>query len=152
MATEFKILRGKKDTLIDENGNALIPESKLVNGYWYLTNDTAEVYVCLEIDGQLRLKKINECNVEADFPSMESFEDRLEKLEAERTHIYGYRNGFPPESEAQRDHIYVATDEKRTYIFTNGQYLHIADQFDYTDHDDDADTPEVRIIYGGSAD
>jgi hypothetical protein len=151
MATEFKILRGNKSTLIDADGNALIPESKLVNGYWYLTNDTAEVFVCLEIDGHLRLKKINECDVENDFPSMESFEDRLEKLEAERTHIYGYRKGFPPEAEAQRDHIYVATDEKRTYIFVNDQYLPIADQFDYLDHDNNEATPEVRIIYGGSA-
>jgi hypothetical protein len=84
MATEFKILRGNKSTLIDENGNALIPEAKLRNGYWYLTNDTAEVFVCLEIDGHLRLKKIN-------------------------------------------------------------------DQFDYIDHDDNSETPEVRIIFGGKA-
>lgn len=149
MATDFKILRGNKHTLIDENGNALIPENKLVNGYWYLTNDTAEVFVCLEIDGHLRLKKINECNVEADFPSIESFEDRLEKLEAERTHIYGYRKLFPAEGE--RDHLYVATDEKRTYVFVNGAYLQIADHFDSEDTDSDPETPAVRIIYGGSA-
>jgi hypothetical protein len=149
MATEFKILRGNKSTLIDDNGNALIPESKLVNGYWYLTNDTAEVYVCLEVEGHLRLKKINECNINQDFPSLESFEDRLEALEAERTHVYGYRKDFP--APGQRDHVYIAADEKRTYIFVNNQYLPIADQFDYTDHDQDSTTPDVRILYGGSA-
>jgi hypothetical protein len=150
MATEFKILRGNKSTLIDENGVALIPESKLVNGYWYLTNDTAEVYVCLEIDGHLTLKKINECDVNNDFPDMESFEDRLAALEAERTHIHGYRKDFPVQG--LRDHLYVAVDEKKTYVFVGGKYLHIADQFDYADHDSDPETPEVRIIYGGSAD
>lgn len=149
MVTDFKILRGNKSTLIDDNGNALIPENKLVNGYWYLTNDTAEVYVCLEVDGHLRLKKINECNIDQDFAGFESFEDRLEALEADRTHVYGYRKDFP--SAGQRDHMYIATDERRTYVFANNQYLPIADQFDYMDHDQNPETPEVRILYGGSA-
>lgn len=59
MATEFQILRGKKSTLIDENGVALIPQDKLVDGFWYLTEDTAEVFVCLDVEGSLKLKKIN---------------------------------------------------------------------------------------------
>lgn len=149
MATEFKILRGNKSTLIDESGKALIPEEKLINGYWYLTNDTAEVFVCLEIDGHLRLKKINECDINNDFPSLESFEDRLEALEADHSHAYGYKKDFPAVGEV--NHLYIAADTKRTYVFTNGVYLPIADQFDYTDHDDNVETPEVRIIYGGSA-
>jgi hypothetical protein len=149
MATEFKILRGNKATLIDANGNALIPEEKLVNGYWYLTNDTAEVYVCLVIDGHKVLRKINECDVNHDFPEIESFETRLEALEAERTHVYGYRKLFP--SVGERDHLYVAVDEKRTYVFTAGQYLPIADHFDYIDHDNNSETPELRVISGGTA-
>jgi hypothetical protein len=149
MATEFKILRGKKSTLIDENGVALIPEEKLVNGYWYLTNDTAEVYVALEIDGRLQLKKINECDVNNDFPSMDSFEARLDSLEADHTHAYGYRKDFPAVGEV--NHLYIAADTKRTYVYTNNAYLPIADQFDYTDHDANVETPAVRIIFGGNA-
>ena len=149
MATDFKILRGNKSTLVDESGNALIPENKLVNGYWYLTNDTAEVYVCLEIEGHLRLKKINECDVENDFPSMESFEDRLEALEADHTHHYGYRKDFPTIGEI--NHLYIAEDQKRTYVYTNDAYLPIADRFDTEDHDNDPETPDVRIIFGGTA-
>lgn len=95
MATEFKILRGNKNTLIDDNGIILIPEEKLVNGYWYLTNDTAEVFVCLEADGHKTLKKINECDINNDFPDLESFEERLSDLEADHTHTYGYRKDFP---------------------------------------------------------
>jgi hypothetical protein len=149
MALDFKILRGAKNTLIDENGVALIPEDKLVNGYWYLTNDTAEVFVCLEIDGHLRLKKINECDINNDFPDIESFESRLEKLEEDHTHTYGYRKDFPAIGEV--NHLYIAADQKKTYVFTQGAYLPIADQFDYTDHDSDPETPEVRIICGGTA-
>lgn len=149
MTTEFKILRGYKDNLIDENGNSKLPPEKLVNGYWYLTNDTAEVYVALEIDGVLQLRKINECDVNTDFSSLESFEDRLEALEADHTHNYGYRSGFP--SVGELNHIYIANDEKRTYVYTKTGYVHIADKFDYTDHDNDEATPEVRIIFGGSA-
>jgi hypothetical protein len=149
MATEFKILRGNKNTLIDENGVALIPEDKLVSGYWYLTNDTAEVFVCLEVNGHLTLKKINECNINTDFPDMESFEERFSKLETDHTHTYGYRKDFPIVGEI--NHLYIAEDQKRTYIFTNGTYLHIADRFDTEDHDNDPETPEIRIIFGGSA-
>ena len=149
MATEFKILRGKENTLIDENGVALIPEEKLVNGYWYLTNDTAEVFVCLEIDGHRKLKKINECS-ENELPDFESFETRIEALEADRTHNYGYRKDFPDVGET--NHLYIAADQKRTYVYTNGSYLPIADQFDMEDHDNNSETPEVIIIYGGSAD
>lgn len=143
MATEFKILRGNKRTLIDENGNALIPEHKLINGYWYLTNDTAEVFVCLEIDGHLRLKKINDCDIENDFPSMESFEDRLSALEAEeKLHTYGYRTGFP--AEGQAGHMYVAVDEQKTYVWFNNEYLVVGTSNEGYD--------EPQLIYGGSAD
>ena len=81
MATEFKILRGNKSNLIDEYGNSRLPKEKLVNGYWYLTNDTAEVFVCLEIDGELQLKKINDCDIDDVFSELESFESRLSALE-----------------------------------------------------------------------
>ena len=149
MALDFNILRGNKANLVDEQGNSKLPPEKLVNGYWYLTNDTAEVYVALEVDGILQLKKINECDVNKDFPELDSFEERLSALEAERTHVYGYRKGFPAVGE--RDHIYVAEDEHRTYVYADNRYIHIADKFDSEDHDNDPETPEVRIIYGGSA-
>ena len=62
MANEFKILRGNKENLTVER---LTTAGKLVNGYWYLTNDTAEVFVCLPIDpsdvnSALTLKKVND--------------------------------------------------------------------------------------------
>ena len=150
MAKDFNILRGNKENLIDEYGNSKLPPEKLINGYWYLTNDTAEVYVALEIDGVLQLKKINECDISSDFENLDSFETRLDALEAERTHVYGYRKDFPTTGE--RDHIYVAEDEHRTYIYADNRYIHIADKFDTEDDDNDPDTPEVRIIFGGTAD
>lgn len=141
MATEFKILRGSKHTLIDANGKSLIPQEKLVNGYWYLTNDTAEVYVCLEIDGELCLRKINDCDIDNDFSDLESFESRLDALEAEeKLHTYGYRTGFPVEG--IEGHMYVAADEQKTYVWFNNEYLVVGT----------AASEEPQIIYGGSAD
>lgn len=148
MANEFIIKKGHSSKL------SLIAQDDLIENGWYLTTDTAEVYVALrsvagDSSSPLALRKLNECDIDSDL-DLESFETRLQALEAERTHVYGYRKDFP--AEGQRDHIYVATDEKKTYVFVNNQYLQIADQFDYTDHDNNPETPEVRIIYGGSAD
>jgi hypothetical protein len=144
MANEFIIKKGHSSRLFE------IPQEQLIENGWYLTLDTAEVYVALRQDsGLLELKKINECNTDTDFENLESFEERLTALEAERTHIYGYRSGFPAVGE--RDHVYVAEDEHRTYIYADNRYIHIADKFDSEDHDNNPETPEVRIIYGGSA-
>lgn len=76
-------------------------------------------------------------------------EDRIEALEEDATHTYGYRKDFP--KDGQQNHMYIANDEHRTYVFVGGRYLPIADQFEYTDHDNNSETPEVRIICGGSA-
>ena len=144
MANEFIIKKGHSSRL------GLIAQEDLIENGWYLTTDTAEVYVALrQSNGLLELKKINECNIDTDL-DLESFETRLNKLEADHTHMYGYRKDFPAVGEV--NHLYVATDQKKTYVFTMGTYMPIADQFDYTDHDDNPETPEVRIIYGGSAD
>ena len=139
MATEFKILRGNSENLTVENLRAA---DKLVNGYWYLTNDTAEVYVCLEIDGELQLKKINECDIDNNFSEFETFENRLSALEAqEKLHTYGYRAGFP--SEGIEGHMYVAADEQKTYVWFNNDYLAVGTGDSY-------EKPEV--IFGGTAD
>jgi hypothetical protein len=144
MAQDFIIKKGHSSRL------SLIAQDDLVENGWYLTTDTAEVYVALRQDtGLLALKKINECNIDTDL-DLESFETRLQALEAERTHVYGYRSGFPAEGE--RDHIYIAEDEHRTYIYADNRYIHIADKFDTEDDDNNPNTPEIRIIFGGTAD
>lgn len=146
MATDFKILRGNKENLVDEYGNSTLPSDKLVNGYWYLTNDTAEVYVCLLSDPSdpesKVLRKINECNIDNDFSSLESFEARLEKLEAqEKLHTFAYKAGFPKEGKGELGHMYVAVDEGMTYVYWNDTYLPVSGK---------AEEPE--IIFGGTAD
>lgn len=83
--------------------------------------------------------------------TLDDHEARLQALEdEERVHTYGYRKDFP--AEGLNGHFYVAVDAGRTYVFTNNTYLPIADRLDIIDHDNNAETPEVRILYGGSAD
>lgn len=139
MATEFKILRGSSENLTTEKLRAI---GKLVNGYWYLTNDTAEVYVCLENNlGELELKKINECNFDSDL-DLESFDERLRALETEeKLHTFGYRQLFP--TEGIDGHMYVAADEQKTYVWFNNDYLVVGTA--------DGSCEEPKVIYGGSA-
>ena len=144
MATEFKILRGNKNTLINENGIPLIPEDKLVNGYWYLTNDTAEVYVCLEIDGQLTLKKINECDASAELDEIriDDIENRLAALEEKDSDVLTYAsfNVFPATGQANT--LYVDTTTQKSYIWLNSKYTPVGG----------SEYEEPDIIFGGTAD
>lgn len=141
MATEFKILRGSKDTLIDENGVALIPEDKLVNGYWYLTNDTAEVFVCLEVDGQLTLKKINDCSSDWDEIRIENIENRLAALEEQESDVLTYASvdAFPVTGHLNT--LYVDTSTQKSYIWINSDYVPVGG----------SDYEEPSLICGGSA-
>lgn len=154
MAADFIIKKGRSTVLFDENGACKISQEKLIENGWYLTTDTAEVYVALkQQNGLLELKKINECNSDIDFPELESFEERLTALETaskeDNVKVFGYRSGFPTKGVLNR--LYVANDEKKTYVYTNSGYVHIADKFDTVDHDNDENTPELRIIFGGTA-
>lgn len=144
MATEFKILRGSKNTLIDENGVVLIPESKLVNGYWYLTNDTAEVFVCLpDIDGNLTLKKINDCSdSEWDEIRIEDIETRLTALEQQGSDVLTLTNydSFPRPGRANV--LYVDTSTQMSYIWSTDDYVIVGGDVAYE---------EPEVIFGGTA-
>ena len=123
------------------------------NGIYYLFDSSVDSKrKSPDVTNSANWHKISET---VDLTSIDSLlanhEDRLAALESEdRAHTYGYRKDFP--SEGQQNHMYIAEDQHRTYIYVSGQYLHIADQFEYTDHDKNPDTPDLRIIYGGSAD
>lgn len=144
MATDFKILRGTKSTLIDENGVALIPEDKLVNGYWYLTNDTAEVFVCLEIDGHLILKKINECDTNAEWDEIriDDIENRLTALENQESDVLTYASfeAFP--TTGRKNTLYVDTATQKSYVWLNSKYVPMSG----------SEYVEPAIIFGGTAD
>jgi hypothetical protein len=144
MALDFKILRGNKNTLIDENGVALIPEDKLVNGYWYLTNDTAEVFVCLEIGGHLCLKKINECSTDTEWDEIriEDIETRLTALENQESDVLTYASfeAFPTAGRANT--LYVDTATQKSYVWLNNEYVPVGG----------SEYVEPAIIFGGTAD
>ena len=69
---------------------------------------------------------------------------RVDALEAASSDIitYGYRSGFPSVGEAGK--LYVAADEGKTYVWFNDAYLPVGGS--------EAETPDIEIIYGGSAD
>lgn len=81
---------------------------------------------------------------------IDSLEERVTALESDdRTHTYGYRKDFPAEGEL--NHIYIAADQHRSYIYSNGEYLPLGDTiYEYWDLDGDSE-PDVRVINGGSA-
>ena len=145
MATEFKILRGNKSTLIDEDGGSKLPPEKLVNGYWYLTNDTAEVFVCLDINGQLVLKKINDCDDTSDWDEVriQDIEERLTALESQGSDVLTYASfdSFP--ETGRPNTLYVDTAEQKSYIWLDTTYMLVSGSSEYE---------EPSIIFGGTAD
>ena len=134
-SNEFVIQKGLSSVLFNDKGECQV---KLHKNYWYLTTDTAEVYVAIGEEENLQLKKINECNIDIDLPQLESFESRLDALEKEeKIHTYGYRNGFP--AEGIEGHMYVAVDEQQTYIWYDGSYVTVGGN-------------TYNVIFGGTAD
>lgn len=57
--SEFNIRRGKSTVLFDASG-AVNDNVVLEDGYWYLCTDTAELFLCVNDNGTLTLKKVNE--------------------------------------------------------------------------------------------
>lgn len=133
MANNFIIKKGLKSKL-----DLLSPDQLIENG-WYLTTDTAEVYVALKQEsGTLQLKKLNECNIDIDF-DFESFEERLSVLESqEKLHTYAEFSQLP--SVGVVNHMYAVLDKNATYIYTSEGYVCVGNT------EDDYD-----IIHGGSA-
>lgn len=71
---------------------------------------------------------------------LSSLDARVATLEEEeKLHTYGYRSGFPAEGES--GHMYVAVDEKKSYVWFNQEYIPVSG----------SDYEEPDIIYGGSA-
>lgn len=137
MANEFVIKKGRSNVLFDTEGNCRIPQEKLIENGWYLTTDTAQVYVALRIDNILQLKKLNECDTE--FPDLESFEDRVSALEAEeKIHTFAFRNLFP--GVGSDGHMYVAVDEQKSYVWFNNDYIVVGSDYE-----------EPTVIFGGTA-
>lgn len=73
--------------------------------------------------------------------SIENLESRVSALEEEdKLHTYGYRATFP---EVGVDgHMYVAVDEKKTYVWFNNNYTPVGG----------SEYEEPAVIFGGSAD
>jgi hypothetical protein len=72
-----------------------------------------------------------------------SIDARLAALEEESDVVtYGYRAGFPTEGEDGK--LYVAADEKKSYVWFAGEYLLVSGS--------SSEAVEPDVIYGGSAD
>jgi hypothetical protein len=137
MANEFIIKKGQSDRLFQ------LSQEQLIENCWYLTLDTAEVYVALrQGTGLLELRKLNECDIDQDF-DFDSFEERLSALENEdKLHTFGYRSVFP--ETGINGHLYVAIDEGKTYVFCDDQYIVVGEA------NDENIAPDM--IFGGTAD
>jgi chromosome segregation ATPase len=85
MATQFQIKKGLSTDLFDSQGNCRL--IKKVEGCWYLTIDTAEVFVCVRsIPGDeasdLVLKRLNELGDFSDYYTKVELDDILANVNA----------------------------------------------------------------------
>lgn len=141
----FEIKRGYKNRLMNEDGS---PKIELQDGCWYLTLDTAEVFVAITLDGILDLYKINE----APGLNLDEFDDRFDKIEARLTALeekalnesellFADKDTFPVVGEP--DKIYVAVDRNEMYIYKDEQYQLISGN--------SSAPTDISMINGGSA-
>jgi hypothetical protein len=122
------------------------------NGIYFLFDPNATSAVKVpDVANEANWHKIAEVADIADFTArlstietnLQDLDTRLTTLEDESDVItYGYRSGFPAEGEDGK--LYVAADEKKSYVWFNGEYLLVSRS--------DSSYEEPEIIYGGSAD
>lgn len=132
---QFQIKRGYRKYLFDENNNPSIP---LEEGCWYLTLDTAEVFVAINNE----LKPLNQAEINLDDydDRFESIEARLDAIEAnagKREITFAEFSQFPTIGESNV--LYIALDRNASYVFINGSYICVGEDSHYT------------IINGGNA-
>ena len=122
------------------------------NGIYFLFDPNATSAVKVpDVANEANWHKIAEVADIADFTTrlstieanLQDLDTRLTALEDESDVItYGYRSGFPTEGEGGK--LYVAADEKKSYVWFNGEYLLVSGS--------DSSYEEPEVIYGGSAD
>lgn len=138
----FEIKRGYKDRLMDENGS---PKINLEDGVWYLTLDTAEVFVAIDLNGVLGLYKINEApglNLDEFNEKFDALEARVSVLENKGEPLrFAERNQFPTIGES--DKLYIAIDENQLYIFIDNEYVPIGGS--------SSGEIDIQVINGGDA-
>lgn len=135
---QFQIKRGYKRFLMDEENNPLIP---LEEGCWYLTLDTVEVFVAINN----QLQPLNQAQIDIDdyderFDAIESRLEALENKAAEESEItFAEYAQFPSIGEINK--LYIALDEKSSYIWDGDSYVKISGEADI----------DIKLINGGSA-
>ena len=93
MGTHFQIIKGKSSTFFNSDGSYTdVLSNNLIEGAWYLTTDTAEVYVALrenpnDIASSVKLKKINNIDIDSEEllnlkSSVQLVENRVTALES----------------------------------------------------------------------
>lgn len=116
--TDFQILKGKSTKLFTPEGNVAID---LIEYCWYLTTDTAEIFVAIPEEGTLSLKRLNEVDITIFESRLEDIEDRLSKLEQDKpVQTFAEREQFP--SVGSEDILYVALDLEQTFVWSEGSY------------------------------
>lgn len=134
---DFNIKKGLSTNLLDETGKAKI---ELQEGCWYLTTDTAELYVALMVEGVLALKKAND--------TLESFDKLTEEVNELKTEVaskatikfVANRTSLPITGE--QNIVYIIEDENRACAWNGTHYIWTSkDVPDYND---------ITIIEGGS--
>ncbi len=84
MATHFQIIKGKSSSFFNPDGSYTSKlQNNLIENCWYLVTDTAEVYVALKENNSIKLKKINNVDIDADVlnSTLASVETRITALE-----------------------------------------------------------------------
>ena len=137
----FEIKRGYKNRLMNEDGS---PKIALQDGCWYLTLDTAEVFVAINLEGVTKLYKINEApsiNLDEFDERFNAIEDRLDALENKSNELlFADRDTFPPIGEP--DKLYIAVDENQMYIYLDNEYIPVGGS---------GQSVDIHMIDGGSA-
>lgn len=125
--TEFQIKKGLLSSLMNDQGVCVLPLDKRIDGCWYLTTDTTELFIGRGTPEKFELKPLSSSS--ADIPevvdSKVSFVASIEDL---------------PSIDPDKETIYVVNNENASYRWTGTTYVCMGRDYN-----------EIKIIDGGTA-
>ena len=146
---DFKIYSGLSSSLFDSDGNLILAKEKRVEGAWYVTIDTVDIYIYLNgVMNPVAANSWDETRISALEDTVEQLSEKVLNENAVTYERYGYYDTLIKNVPGDPTVIYMVTDKNCDYIWNNETQEYEL----YREYNQTGGEFVVEKIFGGDAD